>query len=251
MPVNRVLLLVTARDRAQAGQMAEPLRVGAERALKALNVDGAESHVLMPIVGSQGPPSEHGRVVPDGLSNGVKLGGFDAAVEVTVPAGQALSALVGCLEEVRESAGHVLDLARSAAVAGTDVVILEGDAPIRLVYGMKRKPGTTHRDFCRYWETRYTSVTRFTPGLVGYYQLHADPHASRRAARAAGVGRHDLDGVALLWYRSLDDFAAATALVGPLVPHAGSPVPFKDRAVAEERRFSDLNQVTAIVAAEI
>ena len=157
MALNRVLLLVTARDRAQAAQMAEPLRVGAERALKALNIDGAESHVLMPIAGSQGPSGEHGRVVPDSLSNGVKLGGFDAAVEVTVAAGQPLSALVGCLEEVRESAGHVVDLARSAAVAGTDVVILEGDAPIRLVYGMKRKPGTTHRDFCRYWETRYTS----------------------------------------------------------------------------------------------
>ena len=129
MPLNRVLLLVTARDRARAAQMAEPLRVGAERALKALNIDGAESHVLMPIAGSQGPSGEHGRVVPDSLSNGVKLGGFDAAVEVTVAAGQPLSALVGCLEEVRESAGHVLDLARSAAVAGTDVVILEGDAP--------------------------------------------------------------------------------------------------------------------------
>ena len=251
MPLNRVLLLVTARDRAKPAQLIEPLRMGADRAVKALQADGVESRVLFPIAGSETGTSDYDRILHDGLSNGVKLGGFDAAVELTVPVKQSLSALLGCLEEIRGAAGHVVDQARSAAVAGTDVMILKGDGPVRLVYGMRRRAETSHRDFCRFWEKHYTSVTRFTPGLAGYCQLHGDPKASEKAAAAAGVDLHDVDGVALHWYRSLDDFASAVALVGPLVPHAGAPVPFNEQAVAAERRFSDLGRVSAILATQV
>ncbi len=251
MPLNRVLLLVTASDRTQAVQLIEPLRVGAERALKALHLDGGESRVLFPIAASEGDGTEYGRVLEDGLGNGVKLGGFDAAVELSVPAAQPLSALIGPLEEVRDSAGHAVDAARSAAVAGTDVVKLEGTGSTRLIYGMRRKGGTSHAEFSRYWNKRYTTVARFTPGLVGYRQLHADPGESQRAAGAAGVALHDVDGIALLWYRSLHDLASAATLVGPLVPSAGAPVSFREQALATERQFHDLERATAIAAAEV
>jgi hypothetical protein len=251
MPLNRVLLLVTARDRAKASQLIEPLRVGADRAVKALQADGAESRVLFPIAASENDASDYARILEEGLGNGVLLGGFDAAVELTAPVKRPLSALLGCLEEIREAAGYLIDQARSAALAGTDVMILKGNGPVRLVYGMRRRAGTTHRDFCRFWEKHYTSVTRFTPGLAGYCQLHGDPEASEKAARAAGVDLHDIDGVALHWYRSLEDFESAVALVGPLVPHAGAPVPFKEQALEAERQFSDLGRAIAIVATQV
>jgi hypothetical protein len=245
------LLLLTARDRATASQLIEPLRIGADRAAKALQTDGVEARVLFPIAGSENDASDYGRILDEGLGNGVALGGFDAAVELTVPVKRPLSALLGCLEEIREAAGYVIDPARSAALAGTDVMILKGKGPVRLVYGMRRRAGTTHRDFCRFWEKHYTNVTRFTPGLAGYCQLHGDLEASEKAAGAAGVDLHDIDGAALHWYRSLEDFESAVALVGPLVPHAREPVPFQERALEAERRFSDLERATAIVATEV
>jgi hypothetical protein len=245
MSLNRVLLLVTAVDMAQLG---EPLRVGAERALKALNLGGAESRVLLPIGTSEDDGTDYGRVMRDGLGNGVKLGGFDAAVELTVPASQPLPALIAGLEEIRASAGHAFDASRSVAVAGTDVVKLQGEDSVRLIYAMRRRDGTTHAEFSRYWNRRYTTVARFTPGLVGYRQMHADPDASERAAGAAGVALHDVDGIALLWYRSLRDLASAATLVGPLVPNAATPVSFREQALETERRFHDLQRATAIVA---
>jgi hypothetical protein len=251
MSLNRVLLLVTARDGAQTAQLVEPLRAGAEQALKALDVEGSESRLLVPLPAADTGGDEYGRILRDGLSNGVQLGGFDAAVELTLPGRGRLPSLVGCLEEIRQCAGDAIDRSRSAAVAGTDVVILEGEGPVRLIYGMRRKSGTSHAEFCRYWEKRHTSVTRITPGVAGYRQLHADPDASKRAAEAAGVGLHDIDGVALHWYPSVHDFASVVALVGPLVPSADAPVPFREQALSSERRFSDLTRTTAIVATEV
>jgi hypothetical protein len=251
MPLNRVLLLVTARDRARPADLAVPLRAGAERALQALDLEGADSRVLMALAAADTVGDEYGRILQEGLANGVQLGGFDAAVELSVPGRQCLPALVDCLAEIRQCAGYAIDSPRSAAVAGTDVVIVEGEGPVRLVYGMRRKPGTSHSEFCRYWEKRYTNVTRITPGVAGYRQLHGDRDASKRAAAAAGVGLHDVDGVALHWYRSMQDFATVVALVGPLVPHADAPVPFKERALSSERQFSDLTRATAIVATEV
>jgi len=251
MPLNRVLLLVTARDRAQAALLVEPLQAGAERALKALHVEGVESRVLVPLTVANTAGDAYGRILDEGLSNGVHLGGFDAAVELTIPGRRRLPGLVDCLEETRQCAGYAIDHSRSAAVAGTDVVIVDGEGPVRMVYGMRRKSGTSHAEFCRYWEKRHTTVTRITPGLAGYRQLHGDPDASRRAAEAAGVGLHDIDGVALHWYRSLHDFASVVALVGPLVPNADAPVSFREEALSSERRFSDLSRATAIVATEV
>jgi len=251
MPLNRVLLLVTATDRAQVTQVVEPLRVGAERAVKALHAEGAESRLLLAIAAPKTDDDDYGRILQNGLSNGVKLGGFDAVVELTIPGRRRLADLVGCLEEIRGTAGDAIDSPRSAAVAGTDVVLVDGVGPLRLFYAMRRKAGTSHADFCRYWEKRHSKMTRITPGLAGFKHLHADLDASKRAAEAAGVGLHDIDGVSLQWYRSAHDFAKVVALVGPMVPHADAPMSFKDKALSSEREFSDLNRATAIVATQV
>jgi hypothetical protein len=251
MRLNRVLLLVTARDRQQTSQLGEPLWNAAERALEALHLEGSESRVLVRLPAAAAASDEYGRILREGLSNGVQLGGFDAAVELTLPGQGRLSGLADCLEEFRQSAGDFIDHSRSAAVGGTDVVIVDGEGPVRLVYGMRRKSGTSHPEFCRYWKRQHTSVTRITPGVAGYRQLHGDPDASKRAAEAAGVRLHDIDGVALHWYRSVYDFTSVVALVGPLVPRADAPVPFREQALLSERQFSDLSRAMAIVATEV
>jgi hypothetical protein len=249
MPQSRVLLLITARQGVRTSELADALRSGAKRALHALQIDGSDCRVLLPIRESEQGASDYSQLLEDGLGNGVKLGGVDAVLQVTAPGRARLPALISCLAEVRESAGPVIDSALSAAVAGTDVMIVKGTGPVELVYGMRRNPNTSHQAFCRYWKEQYTGVARFAPGLAGYDQLHANPQASKSAAAAAGVAIHDIDGVALQWFRSLQDFSGVVRLQGPLVPSIGTPISYKERATLAERHFSDTQRTTAAVVA--
>jgi hypothetical protein len=229
---------VAAGSTVQPARLAEALQVGAERALKSGPVDACGSRVLLPLSDDHAG-GDYGRIVREGLSNGVKLGGFDAVVELNAPTPTALPDLVGCLREIRASAGALIDPGRTAAVAGTDIVIVEGTGPVHLVYGMRRKAGTSHQDFSRYWEQQHTTVAKFTPGLAGYRQLHADPELSKAAAAAAGVDLYDVDGIALEWFATLADFCSAV----------GAPVDFKERAKSSEGQFNDIQRATAIVVA--
>jgi hypothetical protein len=239
MPLSRVVLLVAAAPTAQKASLAEALQIGAERALKSRPIDASGSRVLFPLPEPAEAGSDYDRILREGLSNGVKLGGFDAVVELNAPDPGALPDLVRSFAEIRASAGALIDPARTAAVAGTDVVIVEGTGPVHLVYGMRRKAGTSHQDFSRYWEQQHTTVAKFTPGLAGYRQLHADPELSKAAAGAAGVDLSDVDGVALEWFATLADFCSAV----------GAPVDFKARAKSSEVQFNDLQRATAIVVA--
>jgi hypothetical protein len=233
---------VTAAATAQTSQLSESLHVAAEQALKSARVEGSGSRVLFPISesdGEDGDSSDYGRILRDGLSNGVKLGGFDAVFELNAADRGSLPGLVSAMEEFRLSAGHLVDRAKSAAVAGTDVVVVEGKGPVHLVYGMRRKADTSHEEFSRFWEQQHTTVAKFTPGLAGYRQLHADPELSKAAADAAGVDLYDVDGVALEWFAALPDFCSAV----------GAPVDFKERAKSSEGQFNDIERATAIVVA--
>jgi EthD domain len=240
MPLSRVVLLVAAGPTVQTAPLAEALQAGAERALKSGRIDAGGSRVLFPLPESADAGRDYGRILREGLSNGVKLGGFDAVVELNAPDPSALPDLVSSLEEIRASVRAFIDPARTAAVAGTDIVIVEGRGPVHLVYGMRRKAGTSHQDFSRYWEQQHTTVAKFTPGLAGYRQLHADPELSKAAAGAAGVDLYDVDGVALEWFASLPDFCSAV----------GAPVDFKERAKSSEGQFNDIQRATAIVVAD-
>jgi hypothetical protein len=240
MPLSRVLLLVTAAATAQTPQLAESLHGAAEQALKSARVEGSASRVLFPISEVDAGSDDYSRILRDGLSNGVKLGGFDAVFELNAPDRASLPALVSALVEFRTVAGHLVDSARTAAAAGTDVVVVDGTGPVHLVYGMRAKAGTSHEEFSRFWEQQHTTVARFTPGLAGYRQLHADPELSKAAAAAAGVGLSDVDGVAIEWFATLPDFCSAV----------GAPVDFKERAKSSEGQFNDIDRATAIVVAD-
>ena len=239
MPLSRVLLLVTAAPTVQLWQRSESLHEAASQALKAARVPEGRARVMFPISPAEAGNQDYERILRDGLSNGVRLGGFDAVFELNAPDPGSLPQLVAALTEFRAAAGHLVDGARTAAAAGTDVVIVEGTGPVHLVYGMRRKAGTSHDEFSRFWEQQHTTVAKFTPGLAGYRQLHADPALSKAAADAAGVARCDVDGVALEWFAALPDFCSAV----------GAPVDFKERAKSSEGQFNDIQRATAIVVA--
>ncbi len=198
------------------------------------------------LAGTHGRPSPwlaedatYDEVLTRGLSNGVLLGGFDAALSLTIPDGAPVDGHVaGAVAALRERLGDTLDADRSAVALGTAHSIKDGHGPIQLFYGMRRKAGVTHEAFSEYWLQQHSKVGVVTPGLAGYHQLHADQERSAAATTAAGFGVEVLDGVALEWFA---DMAAFVSAVGSRPDHGVA-------AKASEDRFNDISRATGILA---
>lgn len=105
---------------------------------------------------------------------------------------------------------------------------------VKLVFLLRRLPALTRAEFQRYWrETHGPLVARHadTLRIRRYVQVHTldAPYADAlRATRGTG---EPYDGVAELWWDSLEDLAAAT---GTAEGRAAG-----DELLADERRFID------------
>ena len=70
---------------------------------------------------------------------------------------------------------------------------------IKLFEMIKRKEGMTHEEFSRYWEEKHGPlIAKTVPGLKRYIQNHA--------MKLGGRGDPPFDGIAELWYESLQDW---------------------------------------------
>lgn len=108
---------------------------------------------------------------------------------------------------------------------------------VKLTFCLRRLPALSRDEFQRYWrETHAPLVARHAAVLRirRYVQLHSLPHGDpvNAALRASRGGPDDYDGVAELWWQSLDDLAAATA------SDAGRKASLE--LLEDERRFIDL-----------
>lgn len=83
---------------------------------------------------------------------------------------------------------------------------------IKLIFCLKRLPGMTREKFQTYWrETHAPLVQRHAEVLriARYVQSHSLPEGSATAlAEARGSTGQDFDGVAELWWDSMEAFAA-------------------------------------------
>lgn len=125
--------------------------------------------------------------------------------------------------------GALADAAASTTLIGAEHVLVPSErAPVRYQYLMRRRADFSHSAYlARYLEVHAQFGLR-TPGILGYVQLHVDPDASRRAARASGLPVCDVDSVSELHLASLGAFLAAVS---------GSTIGAE--AVADEERFVD------------
>lgn len=84
---------------------------------------------------------------------------------------------------------------------------------IKLTFCLKRLPSLSRSEFQAYWrETHAPLVQRHARelGIVRYVQSHALPEGTATAlADARGSAGQDYDGVAELWWDSMETFAAA------------------------------------------
>ena len=106
---------------------------------------------------------------------------------------------------------------------------------VKLSYSLRRLPSLSLGEFQRYWrETHAPLVEKHAEALRirRYLQLHSTEGPHGEALRASRGGPEGYDGVAELWWDSLEDMAAATATAEGRA--AG-------RALLEdEKRFIDL-----------
>ena len=116
---------------------------------------------------------------------------------------------------------------------------------IKLVFCLRRRPEMSLAEFQRYWrETHAALVKKHAPALKikRYVQVHTRDHPLNAALRATRPGPEPYDGVAELWWESLEDFTA-----GATTPEGREAA----RALLEdEKRFIDLTQSPIWIADE-
>jgi uncharacterized protein (TIGR02118 family) len=108
---------------------------------------------------------------------------------------------------------------------------------VKLVFCLRRLPHLSREEFQKYWlETHgpYVRERAAAIGMVRYVQLHTAHDAANEMLRASRGGPEAYDGVAELWFESVDAMGAGFA------DEAGR------RAAAElledEKRFIDLER---------
>lgn len=107
---------------------------------------------------------------------------------------------------------------------------------IKLVFCLRRLPHLSREDFQRYWlDSHGPLVRQLAPalGVKRYVQVHTLRSAFSEALRAHRGAPDDFDGVAELWWESVDDFA-----------RAGSTQEGREagrRLLEDEKRFIDLS----------
>jgi uncharacterized protein (TIGR02118 family) len=116
---------------------------------------------------------------------------------------------------------------------------------VKLSFVLRRKAGLSREEFQRYWRDVHAPLVKSHARALGirrYVQTHTLDSAANAALRASRGGPEEYDGVAELWWESLEALQAAT------VSEAGMAA---GRALLEdERRFIDLSQSPLWLAEE-
>jgi hypothetical protein len=167
---------------------------------------------------------------------------FDGVLEIATPVTEPeelpqATDLLPVVEGLAERCATWLDAERSAAVLGTEYVIVEGEEQIRLAFALRRWSSLTHEEFQDYWLHRHTRLgQRRLSDLGGYSQVHADADLSAQAAGAAGVGSADFEGVAFGYWRDEDTFDAFMVRAEIM-----------DRFLEDERKFIDHDRSAIVI----
>ena len=106
---------------------------------------------------------------------------------------------------------------------------------IKLVFCLRRLPHLSRQEFQRYWLETHGPLVRELADALGvkrYVQVHTVTSAFSEGLRRHRGASEDFDGVAELWWDSIEDFARAGATAEGR--EAGR------RLLEDEKRFIDL-----------
>jgi hypothetical protein len=164
---------------------------------------------------------------------------FDAQVDVAAD-GAVLDILLPLFDGLGQRLDDVVDLGRSASLAGTEHLILPGAGPLLVTIANRRLARFDHDGFIDYWlDYHGPFARRNTPPEVGlgYRQFHTDETATADLLLRTGFGIGDFDGAAECHYRDAD--AVRMLMANEAVV---------DEATVDERAFVDHPRcVTAVL----
>ncbi len=106
---------------------------------------------------------------------------------------------------------------------------------IKLTFCLHRLPSLSRDDFQRYWHEKHAPLVakhQAALRIVRYVQMHSATANLNEAIRAGRGAPEMYDGVAALWWHSMDDIQAATGT--PQGQAAGLEL------LEDERKFIDL-----------
>ena len=117
---------------------------------------------------------------------------------------------------------------------------------VKLVFCLRRRAELSREEFQRYWRETHAPLVRERAAAIGvrrYVQVHTLPAgASAALAASRGLDEEEYDGVAELWWDSLEALAAAAST--PDGRRAGAEL------LEDERRFIDLARSPIFLAEE-
>jgi uncharacterized protein (TIGR02118 family) len=113
----------------------------------------------------------------------------------------------------------------------------KGEAMIKLVFCLRRKPGMSREAFQSYWRERHAPLVRKYADTIRckrYTQLHTTGPSSNAELRATRGAPEEYDGVAELWFDE-GDFANPSVDMAKVREATA-------QLIADEREFIDLAQ---------
>jgi uncharacterized protein (TIGR02118 family) len=116
---------------------------------------------------------------------------------------------------------------------------------VKLAFCLVRRSDLSREEFQRYWLETHGPLVRShaaTLRIRRYVQLHTSTTPLNEALRASRGGPQEFDGIAELWWDSIEDIAAATASEDGQRAAAA--------LLEDERRFIDLARSPLWVAQE-
>jgi hypothetical protein len=135
---------------------------------------------------------------------------FDAVLEVQRPGPGDPAPIVDGLDKALTAVGELIHPDLSGVLAGWPQDVIPCDpTPVRYLYLMRRKAGTSSPQYLDYYFHHHSRFGFKTPAIDGYTQFHVDSESSAAAARRLGVGVHGADSVSELHLPSLEAFMGA------------------------------------------
>lgn len=107
---------------------------------------------------------------------------------------------------------------------------------VKMFAVLRRKPGLTHEEFVAHWRDHHGPLIRDTPELARHI-VRYEQHARHRGDALSGT--EGVDGVAVQWFRTIDDFLGFIS--EPSYPELVAP---------DERRFIDMDRIEFVITDE-
>lgn len=109
---------------------------------------------------------------------------------------------------------------------------------VKLIVCAKRKPGISHEEFARYWRENHGPLVKGVPEFIRHVRRYVQCHILSNSA-PLGVGS-DYDGVAELWFDSIDELNKAF-----------SEPRYLELIRPDELKFADLGNCVSFVTEEV